>query len=124
MAKRSRSRKAAQSKSLFSKGGESFLVRFGFVFLMMFMVITINLPTSMLARFGIEPTYIYAALVAIILAGLTANKPLAMAILVIAAAAGANLPPELAELYGVNQDLLIVTLVALVLAPTAKKWHS
>ncbi|QKQ27654.1 hypothetical protein [Candidatus Reidiella endopervernicosa] len=104
--------------------GDSTIIKFIFVFLVLFMTITVNLSDGMLARVGIDPNYLYAALASVILAGLTASKPMAMSLLVITVTIGANLPTEYAERIGVNQDFLLATLIALIIAPQFKSWHS
>jgi len=98
------------------------LVKFGFVFLILYMVITINLPDGMLVRVGLDPSYLYATLTAIILAGMVAHKHLAMAVLVILVTIGTNLPAEMAETYNINRDYLLATLIAIVIIPTVAKW--
>ena len=92
-------------------------MKFIALFLVIFMSVIINLPDGYLVRLGIDANVIMAALVALVLAGLTMHRRLALIVLVICLSIGANLPEGAAGSIGVNRDFLLVGLVAFVLLP-------
>jgi len=92
-------------------------MKFIALFLVIFMSVVINLPDGYIARLGIDANIIMATLVALVLAGLTMHRRLALIVLVIGLSLGANLPESAAESIGVNRDYLLVGLVAFVLLP-------
>ena len=97
-------------------------VRFGLVFFVLFLSITVNLPEGMLASLGFHPTYLLGTLVAVAITGLVFQRRLALIVLVILTTIGANLPPEVAAHFGVDRDILTAALAAIVLAPLALRF--
>lgn len=87
------------------------------VFLVLFMVIGVNLPESMIARLGFEPGFLKAALAAWVVAGLTFHERTALIVVVVALTIGANLPAGAAARLGIDPDVSLAALVALVLLP-------
>jgi hypothetical protein len=98
------------------------LLRFALVFLVLFLVITTNLPSSVVAQMGFEPNYLLGALVAFVVTGLVAHHRIALIVVVVALAIGANLPEEVAGRLHVDRTVLLATLVALLLAPRIIRW--
>jgi len=88
-----------------------------FVFLLLFMSITINLPDGVIARVGVEANYLTAALLAIVIAGLVAHRKLLLIVLVVSLSIGTNLPDTFMSTIGINRDLLFGTLIALIVLP-------
>ncbi len=98
------------------------LVRFGLIFVVLFLVVTVNLPASIIAQMGFEPDALMGALVAFVVTGLIAHQRMMFILLVIALAIGANLPEEVAASYGVDRIVLLATLAAVVLVPQIRHW--
>lgn len=97
------------------------MLKFGLVFFVMLMTITINLPDSIIARVGIEPDYMLASLTAIIITGLIQYRKLALIVLVVFMSLGANMPEDFMLNFGINRDYLAAGLVAIVLTPFIAK---
>ncbi|GMR21006.1 MAG: hypothetical protein BMS9Abin36_1604 [Gammaproteobacteria bacterium] len=87
------------------------------LFLVLFMSIAVNLPDSYIARLGIEPDYIIAALAAIVVAGLVVHRKLLLIVLVVALSIGTNMPEPFMTSIGVGRDYLFATLIAIVIVP-------
>lgn len=98
------------------------LPRFLFVAVILFLTISANLPDSMLARLGMDPNVLLAALTAVTISGLVLHKHIAVVTLVILLSIGANLPPELADAYNINRDYLMAALIGIVILPFVKSW--
>lgn len=81
------------------------------------MSIVINLPDSYIARLGIEPNYMIAALAAIVIAGLMVHRRLLLIVLVVGLSIGTNMPETYMSSIGVSRDYLFATLVAIVIIP-------
>ena len=92
-------------------------MKFVALFLVIFMSVIINLPDGYLVRLGIDANIMMAALAAIVIAGLTMHRRLALIVLVVLLSVGANLPESATEVIGVNRDFLLAGLIALLLVP-------
>jgi hypothetical protein len=93
------------------------LAKFFLFALIIFMSIAINLPDSMLTRMGLDANYLLAALVAMVIAGLSIHRHMLLVVLILGCAVGANLSAELAAYFGVDRDILLATLFALIIVP-------
>jgi len=91
--------------------------KFALFALISFLAIAINLPDSMIARLGLETNYLFAALAAIVIAGLSVHRSMLLVILILACTVGANLPRGASEYLGLDRDILFATLIALVVVP-------
>lgn len=91
--------------------------RFVLVFLVLIMVILINLPHGIMSEFSVSPNILLGALAAFVIAGLVSNQNLGIIALVILAAIGANVPPEVAANIGYDRDIMLAVLIGLVLLP-------
>lgn len=90
------------------------------VFLILFMSITLNLPDSFLVRIGLDANIMLAALVAVVITGLTTHKNLLLTLLVLACCILANMPDTVAS-WGLNSDYFFGVLIALVVTPVGAK---
>ena len=108
--------------SLAAKKRPGGLPRFLLVAVILFLTISANLPDSMLARLGMDPNILLAALTAVAISGLVLHKHIAVVALVILLSIGANLPPELADAYNINRDYLMAALIGIVILPFVKGW--
>lgn len=91
--------------------------KFLLVFLILIMVIAINVPHGILSEFSVNPHFLIGALGAFVIAGLISNQNLGIIVLVILAAIGANVPPELAASIGYDRTIMLAVLIGLVLLP-------
>ena len=91
--------------------------KFVLVFLILIMVLAINIPHGILTEFSISPNILIGALAAFVIAGLVSHHHLGLIVLVILAAIGANVPPELAASIGYDREVMLAVLVGLVLLP-------
>jgi len=92
-------------------------MRYFLVFTILLMIIGVNIPGIMLARLGIDASYLLVALIAWVITGLIIHRRLALIVVVIMLAVGANLPTAIADHMGIDRDYLTATLVVVVLAP-------
>ncbi len=92
-------------------------IKFLLLFLVLFMTVSINLPGGMIARIGLDPGYLLAALVAIAVAGMVIHRHILLVLLVVLLTIGANLPEGASASLGIDRDYLIATLVGIVVLP-------
>ena len=85
--------------------------------LICFLSIAINMPDSMITRLGLDTNYLFAALAAIVIAGLSVHRSMLLVILILTCTVGANLPQEMAVYLGLDRDILFATLIALIVVP-------
>ncbi|WP_172840371.1 hypothetical protein [Solemya pervernicosa gill symbiont] len=86
------------------------------------MVVIINLPAALIDKLGFDPAAIKGALLVMIFIGLLVYRALALVMLTAVVALGANLPAELAELWGINRGILIFILVVMIIIPLYLRW--
>ena len=103
---------------LYTYSGQGQDMKFVLVFVVMLMTIAVNLPEGMIARLGLDPNWLKAALAAWILTALVAHRRMALIVLVVAMSLVANLPFNV----GVDKDILLGSLVALVVTPYLASW--
>ena len=97
------------------------MIQAGLVFFILFLSISVNLPSSVIARFGFYADYLMAALVAVVITGLVYHKKLFLIVLVILCSVGTNMPEEVMRDWGLDRDILFGILVALVVTPIGVK---
>ena len=88
------------------------------VFIVMLMTIGVNLPEGMIARVGMDPNWLKAALAAWILTALVIHRRLALIVLVVLMSLLINAPFDI----GIDKDILLAGLVAVVLTPYLASW--
>jgi len=93
------------------------LAKYLLFFLIIFLALAVNLPDGMIARLGFDPNYLFAALVAMALAGLLVHRRMLLVLLILACTIGANLPANVTDYLGLDRDILFATLIALVFIP-------
>lgn len=89
--------------------------------LVVFMAVGVNLPDGMIARMGFEPSYLLAALVALVIGWLMAHAHALLIVLVVILSFGANLPAEYAQRWNIDADYMLAALVAVVLLPVLER---
>ena len=75
------------------------------------------MPDNMITRMGFDANYLFAALAAVAITGLIVHRRLLLIALVILCTIGANLPVGITDQLGLDRDILVATLVALVVIP-------
>ena len=96
-------------------------MKFVLVFVILFMTIAINLPTSVIARLGFEADYLIAALLAVVITGLIQHKKLFLVVIVMFCSIVANMPKEALVNWSMNPDYFFAILVGLILTPIGAK---
>ncbi len=91
--------------------------RFVLVFLVLLMVVGANLSDGFLARVGIDPGILTAALVALVITGLVYHRRLALIVLVVIMTVAANTPGQFAMSIGYDPDFILAALLGLVFTP-------
>jgi hypothetical protein len=91
------------------------------IFIILFLTIAVNLPTSVITRMGFDANILLAALVAVVIAGLISNKNLFLVVLVVTSSVIANMPGDIVSSWGLDQDIVFGVLVALVVLPIGAK---
>ena len=91
------------------------------VFLVVFMATIINLPESMMAQLGFDPSYLTAALVAVAISGMIVERRAALVILVLGLCVLANLPDSTVAGFGIAREWVIAALIAVVVVPLVTK---
>jgi hypothetical protein len=81
------------------------------------LAIGINLPDNMLARYGVEPTFLTVALAAIALTGMIVYRKIALVMVMMLLLVGANLPSSVADSWNLDRDILLAALIALIIIP-------
>ena len=97
------------------------MVQACFVFLVLFLTISVNLPHSIIDRVGFDADLLLAALVAVVITGLVIHRQLFLIVLVLFCTIAANLPVAIISTWGVDRDYFFATLIALVLLPIGVK---
>lgn len=92
-------------------------MKFIALFLVLFISIAINLPSGYLAVLGMDTGVLMAALVAIVLTGLTVHRKMFFVVLVVVMSIGANLPESTIQRLGMDREVLLAGLIAMVLIP-------
>ena len=93
-------------------------MKFILVFVVVLMTIGVNLPEGVIARLGMDPNWLKAALAAWIITALVSHRRMALIVLVIFMSLIVNLPVDV----GVDKDILLGSLVAVVVTPYLAKW--
>lgn len=93
-------------------------MKFVLVFLILLMVLGVNMPEGILAHFAYDPNWLAAALAAWVLTALVIHRRMALIVLVLALALFANLPVDI----GIDRDVILGTLLAVIITPYLASW--
>ncbi len=88
------------------------------IFVVVLMSVAVNLPEGMIARVGVDPNWVLAALLAWVIAAMIYQRPPALIGIVVLLSFGAHFPLDI----GIDRDILAGTLVALVVVPYVASW--
>ena len=93
------------------------IAKFVLLFFVIFASITVNLPDGVIARIGLNPSYLFAALLAISITGLMLHRHLLLIVLVVFLSIASNMSESITSSWGVDRDYLFATLIAIVIVP-------
>jgi hypothetical protein len=86
-------------------------------FLILSMTLAINVGDNVLARLGFDQGYLKVALCAVVVTGLIARRNLLLVVLVLLLSFGANMPADFMLNFGIDRDIFLGALGAIVLMP-------
>lgn len=87
------------------------------VFIVLTMTLSINLEDNIIARLGIEASYLTAAVCALGIALLLAGKPILLVSFVILLSLNANMPADFSLNLGLDRDVYTGTMLAILVIP-------
>lgn len=91
------------------------------VFLVVMLAVGINMPDNMLARYGLESSFLTVALAAVALTGMIAYRNLGLVFAMLLLVVGANLPEGALFGYQVDREVVLATLIALIVIPFVQR---
>lgn len=98
-------------------------MKFVSMFIVLFLTIAANLPSSVIARLGFDADYLKAALIAAVIAALIQHKKLFLVAVVIMCSIFANMPGDILAGWSLNPDYFFVLMLGLILTPIGAKMH-
>jgi hypothetical protein len=90
-------------------------------FLILLLTAGISVGTELLAVLNFDANYLTVTLIAIVVSLLTAHRNILYVLLVVGMSASVNLPDAVLMDYGINKTILLVTLVAIITEPMARR---
>lgn len=90
------------------------------LFLILALTVGVSVGQQLLATFGWDTHYLLIALVAIACAGLLVRRHLLLLCLVIGLSSAVNFPEETLLAYGLDRDVLMGVLVAMIVLPALR----
>jgi uncharacterized membrane protein len=91
-------------------------------FLILLLTAGITVGREMLLTMRFDAGFLQIVLIAIVVSLLTAHRSILLIALVLSISFAVNLPDELLQDYGVNREILLGTLVAIILEPIVKRF--
>jgi hypothetical protein len=90
-------------------------------FLILLLTAGISVGTEVLAVLNFDANYLTVTLIAIVVSLLTAHRNILYILLVVGMSAAVNVPDAMLMDYGINKTILLLTLVAIITEPMARK---
>lgn len=90
-------------------------------FLILLLTAGISVGTEVLAALNFDANYLTVTLIAIVVSLLTAHRNILYILLVVGMSAAINLPDAVLVDYGINKTILLVTLIAIISEPMARR---
>ena len=87
------------------------------IFLLLAMTIAVNVEDNVMARLGFDQSFLRIGLIAMVVTGLIMHRKLLLIVLVLFLSVGANLPADFMLNFGIDPDIFLGALVAIVLLP-------
>lgn len=98
------------------------MIKWALVFLVISLAIGVNMPDSILARYGIEASALTVALAAVALTGMIAYRRMSLVFVMVLLVVGANLPEGTAIMgYHIDREVMLATLIALIVIPVVQR---
>jgi hypothetical protein len=109
--------KKVQRESEKSTGSMQYLLSF----LILLLTAGISVGQGLIATLNIDTNYLTITLIAIVVSLLTAHRNVLYILLVVGMSATVNLPDVMLMEYGINKTILLVTLIAIITEPIARR---
>lgn len=91
-------------------------------FIIILLSVGINTAQHLLLQLNISHNYLLLTLIAIATAGLIAHRQLLFLLLVFGLSVTINLPTDALMHYGIDRDILFVTLLSVIIVPAGAKF--
>ncbi len=91
-------------------------------FLILLLTAGITVGHGVLAALNFDANYLMVTLIAIVVSLLTAHRNILYVLLVVGMSATVNLPDIVLVDYGINKTILLLTLVAIITEPVARRF--
>ena len=92
-------------------------------FLILLLTAGISVGQGVLTALNFDANYLTITLIAIVVSLLTAHRNILYILLVVGMSATVNLPDAMLEDFGINKTILLITLLAIITEPLARKFY-
>jgi hypothetical protein len=113
-----KSHKTSRRKSEKSTG----VMQYVLSFLILLLTAGISVGQGVVAALNIDTNYLIITLIAIVVSLLTAHRNILYILLVVGMSATVNLPEAMLVDFGINKTILLVTLIATITEPLARRF--
>ncbi|MBL4821455.1 MAG: hypothetical protein JKY98_10785 [Gammaproteobacteria bacterium] len=86
--------------------------------LILFSLVGISLASEAMSRFGLADSYVWVISVAFLISALLLGKKPVLVLIVLLGVVAINFPASTLINYGIDKDMLLAAVCAIVLAPT------
>ena len=93
-------------------------------FLILLLTAGISVGKGVLVALNFDTNYLTVTLIAIVVSLLTAHRNILYIVLVVGMSATVNLPDAVLVDYGVNKTILLLTLIAIITEPLARRFYT
>jgi hypothetical protein len=90
-------------------------------FLILLLTAGVSVGQGLITTLNIDTNYLMITLIAIVVSLLTAHRNVLYILLVVGMSATVNLPDAMLQEYGISKTILLVTLIAIITEPIARK---
>jgi hypothetical protein len=97
-------------------------MQYALSFLILLLTAGISVGQGLVTALNIDTKYLTVTLVAIVVSLLTAHRNILYILLVVGMSATVNLPEAILVDYGINKTILLVTLIAIITEPLARRF--
>ena len=98
------------------------VARGALIFLVFTLSVAVNIDDNVLARLGFEQNYLLIALAGVVFTGLLMHRHALLVILVLFFSLAANMPADFLLNFGLDRDLILGFLVAIVIIPIVGRY--
>ena len=93
-------------------------------FLILLLTAGISVGREVLAALNFDANYLTVTLIAIVVSLLTAHRNILYILLVVGMSAAVNLPDAVLMDFGINKTILLLTLIAIISEPMARRFYT